>query len=178
MRAYLIRVNEIQNYYARQLREASSLNARDQIAFAAAKGSSAIRLLRRALFRGVSEPAPINGTADAVATAFTAAEQRRSRINELYDKAVDAYVPRRYSGRVTVLQPKEWIQEHMSDPTFGWRDVVRGVDVRTIPGGHLSCITDHVEALASCLKECLGSASAELTFTCERNTPASAHVRV
>jgi amino acid adenylation domain-containing protein len=162
MRARVIRAKEIQDYYTRQLREASKLKARDQIAFVAEKGVCGIKLLARPWTGRVSEDRALGGIPDPIL-----AEERHRKINEIYESAMAAYVPRKYSGRVTLLQPAEWMQGPLDDVTFGWRDVATKVDVRTIPGGHLSCITDHVGELAACLRDCLSNESAEKRLTCD-----------
>ena len=63
-----------------------------------------------------------------------------------YRWIVRAYVPGRYRGRVTVLVPE---QRRPTRPDLWWSAVAREVDVRMVPGAHLTVVTVHVEALAA-----------------------------
>jgi hypothetical protein len=86
---------------------------------------------------------------------YSASESRsRSVIND-YEKAMNGYVPQRYSGKVALLWPTESPFEQTDDSTWGWRRVAAEVDVHTVPGGHLTCITKHVKDLSKTLKKCL-----------------------
>jgi aspartate racemase len=161
MRARVIRVKEIQDYYIGQLRDASRLKIRDQIGFVAEKTLCGLRLLATPSKRRVSDDPPMAGSITSTIADVTPAEVRRREINESYERAMAGYVPRKYAGRMTLLQPAEWMQQPLDDPMFGWADLAATVDVRTVPGGHLTCITDHVEELADCLRDCLNIVSAD-----------------
>jgi len=63
-----------------------------------------------------------------------------------YRSIVRAYVPGRYRGRVTVLVPE---QRRGGRADLWWSAVARDVDVRRVPGDHLTALTVHVEALAA-----------------------------
>lgn len=65
---------------------------------------------------------------------------------EAYRSIVRAYVPGRYRGRVTVLVPE---QRRRGRPDLWWSAIARDVDVRIVPGAHLTALTVHVEALAA-----------------------------
>ena len=69
-----------------------------------------------------------------------------------YRRIVRAHVPGFYSGRVTVLVPERALQRHSE---LGWSRVARQVEVRTVPGEHLTAITQHAPAVAERLRECL-----------------------
>ncbi len=69
-------------------------------------------------------------------------------------RAVRAYVPGKYGGRLTLFwtdesHPLPW------DRTLGWRKVAREVDVVPIPGTHDSCVSVHLDALAERMSACL-----------------------
>jgi hypothetical protein len=66
-----------------------------------------------------------------------------------------SYVPRKYNGRVTLFWPDEWADQAVKDATVGWGKAAREVDVHVIPGGHLTCLINHMEDLAEQLKICL-----------------------
>ena len=65
---------------------------------------------------------------------------------EAYRSIVRAYVPGRYHGRVTVLVPERRRRER---PDLWWSAIARDVDVRIVPGDHLTALTVHVAALAA-----------------------------
>jgi amino acid adenylation domain-containing protein len=69
-----------------------------------------------------------------------------------YRRAVRAYLPAPYPGRLVVLR-----SEHLEDgrPDLGWSQVSRHVEVHALPGDHLGCITRHVDATAGRLGACL-----------------------
>jgi hypothetical protein len=71
-----------------------------------------------------------------------------------YRSAVQAYLPAPYPGRLVVLR-----SEHLEDrrPDLGWSRVSRRVEVHSVPGDHLGCITRHVEATAARLRACLAA---------------------
>jgi thioesterase domain-containing protein len=73
-----------------------------------------------------------------------------------YRRLVRAYVPGRYAGRVTLLVPEERPRQA---PDLGWSRVAAQVEVRIVPGAHLTAITMHAAAVAKHLRDCLGRAS-------------------
>jgi len=90
-------------------------------------------------------PADERGGAGAIA------KRRRlhAMYTSVYGRALRAYSPRPYHGRVVLLWPEEETVRHPGDPTQGWGRVASSVEVRVIPGGHLTCVTTHVPAVAS-----------------------------
>jgi hypothetical protein len=65
------------------------------------------------------------------------------------------FVPKRYDGRVTVLWPNELKLWDAADPTAGWSKVAAEVEVKTVPGGHITCLTKNVNHLAQALRACI-----------------------
>jgi hypothetical protein len=80
---------------------------------------------------------------------------RRQVATAAYTRAINGYVPGPYDGRVTVLWPSELALDDPSDPTAGWGRVAAAVDVHSVPGGHITCVTNNVHHLAIALKGCL-----------------------
>jgi len=76
--------------------------------------------------------------------------------------ATNRYAPQPYAGRVTLLRTETSLRSEKKDRTLGWGALVAGgVDVRVIPGTHLTCVlSPHVRAMAaqlgSCIDEALG----------------------
>jgi hypothetical protein len=80
----------------------------------------------------------------------------------VYRRAVASYVRRRYSGRVTMLWPREvpvntlggapltWVSA--PDPSLGWRKVAAAIEVHELPGDYTTSITRHVQILANRMK--------------------------
>jgi amino acid adenylation domain-containing protein len=79
-----------------------------------------------------------------------------------YHSLVEAYVPRRYKGRVVFFRTNSMQSRAPNDPTAGWRHVATDVEVHWLPGGHHTCLTEHVGTLAEHLASCLRAAGAEL----------------
>jgi hypothetical protein len=68
-----------------------------------------------------------------------------------YGKAVYEYIPQAYAGRVTLLRHDV---PAGADRDLGWRAVAADLALYTIPVDHISCLTDHIQALAGCLNAC------------------------
>jgi acyl-CoA synthetase (AMP-forming)/AMP-acid ligase II/thioesterase domain-containing protein len=83
--------------------------------------------------------------------------RRQRHLFDAYEPIVDAYVPRRYPGPILVVVSYDGYARLTDDPALGWRHVAREVDVRRVPGDHLTVVTTHVDALAACLDEWLAS---------------------
>lgn len=82
-------------------------------------------------------------------------KDRRQAVSEIYRAIIAQYQPRPYSGKLTLLHPK-----HDSAPTGIWRDLVRDVEFRQIPGNHLTSITQHAVELAEQLNQCFAALGA------------------
>jgi hypothetical protein len=72
-----------------------------------------------------------------------------------YRRVLEAYVPRRYPGPVTVLVPAD---ERAQQGDSGWSRVAVRTTLREVPGDHLTCLTRHVDGLGAVLRECLDAA--------------------
>jgi len=52
-------------------------------------------------------------------------------------RATDAYVPKPYSGRISLFWCTEWAFRAHHDRRLGWSDVASGgLEVHTVPGDH------------------------------------------
>jgi acyl transferase domain-containing protein/thioesterase domain-containing protein len=80
------------------------------------------------------------------------------------NRACERYVPRMYSGPMTVIRASETQQETkqqtdlvFDDPTFGWQAFCgQPVTVRQVPGDHMFMMLEpHVQSLATMLQECI-----------------------
>ena len=78
-------------------------------------------------------------------------------IEEINFTAVKDYVPRTYSGSVTLFLANDLTADY--DLHDGWRELVEGgIDTHEIPGNHINIIKGaHVRALAEKLSKCLES---------------------
>ena len=150
------RVDELRGYYGRRLGEISRAGLRDQIATIGHSASAACKTVLSNLFNNFSSgDEKLAGLPEAETAP---AEARRKKVMDAYVKAMNAYVPRPYKGRVTLLLPAESPSGHSGDPTWGWGSVTNNVEVRVVPGGHLTCITSHVKELAENLTDFLNRA--------------------
>ncbi|HXA77156.1 MAG TPA: condensation domain-containing protein [Candidatus Acidoferrales bacterium] len=79
-------------------------------------------------------------------------------LNNQYLHAVTRYAPQSYVGKTTVLWPRDEIPFDGVDPKLAWQKVAGEVELRLIPGAHLTCLTRHVGALAAEMSRCLQEA--------------------
>ncbi len=82
----------------------------------------------------------------------------RSAGREPFERALDGYLPRPYSGRLLVLWPVEEPFDTGRDPTVGWGAVASRLRVTVVPGGHVTCVRDHLPMLADHIKTSLDEA--------------------
>jgi amino acid adenylation domain-containing protein len=105
----------------------------------------------RALARGVSgSPAawlPEGGPPGSLPAL------RRS-LRETYLRLEAAYAPGRFGGRVDLLWPAD-DPVPSTEAARRWRPVARAVDVHTVPGTHVTCLTTEVALTAAVLRRCL-----------------------
>jgi amino acid adenylation domain-containing protein len=150
------RIGEIRNYYGARLSEILQTGIKDQIATLGEYASRMSKSLVRSLSNKTSGDPEKESTSPE--SEPSSADGRRKRVMEAYVKAMAAYVPHRYKGRVTLLQPAESPYAYTDDPTWGWGGVTNEVEVRVVPGGHLTCITSHAKELAANLSDFLNRA--------------------
>jgi amino acid adenylation domain-containing protein len=90
-------------------------------------------------------------------------EQRRVHVQIMYERAVAAYKPKAYPGRVTLfrVQNPDDGREHASD--YGWTEFAQdGIDIHYVPGAHLTLFAGaHMRVLAEKLDACIRGALAE-----------------
>jgi thioesterase domain-containing protein len=74
-------------------------------------------------------------------------------------RALLAYVPKEFDGRMIVLRAKVPTLFRGRDMAMGWQSVAaRGVEVHSIPGRHDDCLSkEHSQVLASVLMRCAAS---------------------
>src|SRR3569623_1963936 len=73
--------------------------------------------------------------------------------------AMARYRPRPYRGRVTLLRAIEPHPDMPTDPAAEWAPWIHGtLEIRNVPGDHMSMFEAHVATLASCLTQCLEEA--------------------
>jgi thioesterase domain-containing protein len=158
LRDRTIRLKQVKNYYAARFAELFRLSKREQIKFARDKGLKKIKSLATSFSRRKQET--LLREASITNRPETPPEDaRRQKIADTYVKAMTSYVPRQYSGRVTLFWPDESPFVASDDPTWGWRDIAAEIEVHTVPGGHLTCITKHSAGTAEILKKCIDSAN-------------------
>ncbi|GAC1567651.1 MAG: hypothetical protein NVS2B3_06980 [Vulcanimicrobiaceae bacterium] len=75
-------------------------------------------------------------------------------LEDAWRRLTARYVPRAYRGAVTLLVP-ELDRAERAQSTDGWRAVTSDLAVRSIPGGHDSCIARDLDETAACLRDVL-----------------------
>jgi amino acid adenylation domain-containing protein len=80
-------------------------------------------------------------------------------MHDAFHDVIDSYMPGPYEGRVVFFRSEEMQSRAPLDPTAGWGRVASDVEVYWLPGGHHSCLTEHVEILADHLRPCLRAAN-------------------
>ena len=91
--------------------------------------------------------APLNG-----AESHPPAGEGSEAIAAQYKRAVAAYLPRPFEGRVLCLRANHADDGHAADR---WRALATDVTMRTIPGDHNSCIVTHARTLGLTLTAAL-----------------------
>lgn len=94
--------------------------------------------------------------------ANQALPQALQDVEQACEMAFREYQPRPYSGRVTLFRAAIRSAGEGDDPLFGWgRLAAGGVDVRDVPGSHVTMLNEpHVDQLAEQLGDCLAAAFA------------------
>jgi thioesterase domain-containing protein len=69
--------------------------------------------------------------------------------------AVGGYFARAYQGRTTLLLSSDLVSGPERNPARDWEQCAPNLEVRELPGSHLACITEHVDALGETIQECL-----------------------
>lgn len=152
-----IRLEKMKNYYAARFIKLFRLSERKQTTLARDKGLKRIKSLA-ASFSRRRQKTVLPEASNSNIPAALAEDIHRQKIADAYVKAMTSYVPRQYSGRVTLFWPDDSPFEPSDDPTWGWRDVAE-TEVHTVRGGHLTCITMHASETAQILKNCIETAN-------------------
>ncbi len=80
-----------------------------------------------------------------------------SSLSEPYRYLEETFVPRNYSGRITLFWPTD-DEESPQDAASRWSKVARDVELHVLPGDHLTCLTKHASVLSRELQTCLSKA--------------------
>lgn len=88
-------------------------------------------------------------------------------IQRTYARAIYGYRPKPYLGKLTLLVNEEVAR---ISPNLGWAGLVSGgIEVRRVPGDHISYIRGNVQTTARTLRECLEQA--QRAYTVGRGAP-------
>ena len=143
-------------YYLGRLQRLVRLPAREQAAFFKEKMHTCLSVIANM----VNLRARHNLGGERVATpegGSRRTEDARDRVMHDYTKVMNAYTPGRYAGPVTILWGRAELAQGPEGPAKIWRKVARQLEIHQVPGGHLTCLTIHVRALAERLRACLDS---------------------
>lgn len=117
-------------------------------------------------FTRAAEPGPTSGAQE---------DLRAKALADRYRRLQAEHVPRPYPGAMTAIWPQIPSGPATGDPQKLWARLATSVDHHVTPGGHLSCLTEHCEALAQLIQRGLNikSESAGLRPAPVRATPAA-----
>jgi thioesterase domain-containing protein len=108
------------------------------------------------------------GAGDRENGTYDAARRRIRAIYALNERAFQAYIPRPYSGRVSLIRSARGYtgdpdKDYSPDPYLGWGRLIAGeIETYVVPGNHNEMIREpHVQVLARHLRTCLGRAEPE-----------------
>lgn len=132
-------------YRTRRLGELARAGPREQLSYVLAKAG-----IKR---RATGPQASADGASETPLLG-----RRQTHMSRSYGPIVDAYVPMRYPGALTLIVSAAHALQFTSDPTMGWGRVAHHVRVLSVPGNHMTCITTHIGALAELLQACLEGA--------------------
>ena len=150
----LARLKALRNYYRSRFTDLYRMRAIESIRFLIHKSvghAAQLGVAFRTAFRRAKSVTMPTEVSRQLATSLDPRERR----NEAYRRALLGFVPKPYDGRVTVLWPSELELAEPTDPTAGWSKVAAEVEVKTVPGGHITCLTKNVNHLAQALKACI-----------------------
>ncbi len=83
-------------------------------------------------------------------------KSRIHRIEINYPIILRRYQPKRFSGKVTLIVNEEY---HMLEPTLGWKEYAAGgLEIHTVPGNHVTRLTQYGEASGKRLRACIDKA--------------------
>jgi amino acid adenylation domain-containing protein len=139
-------------------------NSRRKIAIASAVGRGVGRYARRHVARATSMLSKNRSHAVASESATTQV-QHVSTLNEIevhrryWWTAMMGYIPRKYSGRILVLWPREERGTHPWDPAHDWRHLSSDIEWRIVPGTHDSMVRDDFGASARVLASSIEEAT-------------------
>lgn len=98
-------------------------------------------------------PTPVVNRAPVVDLSPLSLEHRRQALLEIYRQACIDYFPQPYPGRISLLYSAT--EAEADRPRYDWNRVTKDLEVRTVPGGHLTMLTKHIQELAVQVKACL-----------------------
>lgn len=91
----------------------------------------------------------------------TVPAKQREELFGRYTWAQTGYIAAPYNGRVALFWPRDEVPAKISDPTMGWRKLVREADTFFVPGHHLTSITHSLPILTAQLRQSIYGAPKE-----------------
>ena len=156
-------------HYLFRLRYFSRLSACDKVAYVRGKlGSVAPNPENKIPGHDEVRPAVVTQTYEDMGTD-TVLRRRIQSICALNERAYQAYIPRPYQGRVTLIRSMRGYtgdpdKDYSPDPHLGWAKVTSGdVETYVVPGDHNEIIREpQVQHLAGHLRTCLDNAQRQV----------------
>jgi len=134
------RLEELGWYYQARLRALRRLGGRERAAV---------------VLRVLARRAGLLARPPARAARAAASPSRRTAVFEAYRPVMRAYRPGAYRGPVAILWPEGEPERLRRGSDRWWRRAVPQRRAVLVPGAHLTCITEHVAALAAAMRALL-----------------------
>ncbi len=84
---------------------------------------------------------------------------RQVQLRKAHERAMEAYVPGKFSGTLTLFRAKVGNDKFEIGDDYGWAGLVDELDIIGVPGNHISIFhKDHIEAVSAAFREALAKA--------------------
>ncbi|HRQ89272.1 MAG TPA: alpha/beta fold hydrolase, partial [Bacteroidia bacterium] len=81
---------------------------------------------------------------------------RQVQLRKAHEKAMDAYVPGPYPGRLTLFRAMVGGDKFEIGDDYGWSDLVGELDIVDVPGNHVTIFhKEHIDSVAEAFREAL-----------------------
>jgi thioesterase domain-containing protein len=144
-------------YYLGRLKRLANLPAREQAAYVKEKLRQGLGIVTSLARLKVRESLADERPTAALTGKSISPEDGHERMMRIYARVMRTYKVRRYSGSITILWAQDEPAQGPGGPARVWGKAGSRLEIRHVPGAHLTCITIHVRALAERLRACLDS---------------------
>jgi thioesterase domain-containing protein len=99
---------------------------------------------------------------EALARSLPAAEKiarlRQVQLRKAHERAVEAYIPPRFPGKLTLFRAAIEGDKYEMARDYGWTDLVAELEIITVPGTHLSIFhEENIAGMADAFRDCMSA---------------------